>query len=304
MAEIIGPTLDQLDTWGTLDSLDSYGTLEYLDTINLFEVAAAENIAVTGTGNATFKAAVSATALITINAATTVVYDVTVASGTNSYGTGNKYYIAGLSGASPTLELVVGNTYRFDQSDSSNSGHPLRFSTTANGSHNSGSEYTTGVTTTGTPGTANAYTEITVSASTPSTLYYYCTNHSGMGGTANITSFEYGLIKSFAASATISITGTAVASSRVVETAGTTNIAITATGNYQATFAYAAADTIAITGSTTTGVNYKAACAASVSLSIEGVAIAEEMGEAWTDIVPATAVFNTRTAGTDRWLNQ
>lgn len=109
---------------------------------------------------------------------------VTVASGTNSYGTGNKYYIAGLSGASPTVTLNEGTTYRFDQSDASNSGHPLRLSTTANGTHGGGSEYTTGVTTNGTPGSAGAYTEIAVQSGAP-TLYYYCTVHSGMGGTAN-----------------------------------------------------------------------------------------------------------------------
>tara|TARA_B100002019_G_scaffold8083_1_gene6411 strand:- start:67 stop:831 length:765 start_codon:yes stop_codon:yes gene_type:complete len=116
------------------------------------------------------------------SAATT--YTVTVASGTNSYGSGNKYYIAGLSGASPTLTLTEGQTYRFDQSDSSNSGHPFRFSTTANGTHGGGSQYTTGVSTNGTPGSAGAYTEITVAVGAP-TLYYYCTNHSGMGGQAN-----------------------------------------------------------------------------------------------------------------------
>ena len=109
-------------------------------------------------------------------------YSVTVASGTNSYGYGNKYYIDGT--VSPTLSLSEGNIYRFDQSDSSNSGHPLRFSTTANGSHGGGSEYTTGVTTNGTPGSSGAYTQITVAVGAP-TLYYYCTNHSGMGGQAN-----------------------------------------------------------------------------------------------------------------------
>ena len=119
---------------------------------------------------------------LSVQAVTT--YTVTVASGTNSYGSGNKYYIAELSGASPTLTLNEGDTYKFDQSDSSNSGHPLRFSTTANGSHGGGSEYTTNVTTSGTPGNAGAYTQITVAAGAP-TLYYYCTNHSGMGGTAN-----------------------------------------------------------------------------------------------------------------------
>jgi hypothetical protein len=111
-------------------------------------------------------------------------YTVTVASGTNSYGTGNKYYIAGLSGASPTLTLSEGSTYRFDQSDASNSGHPLRFSATANGTHGSGSQYTTGVTSSGTPGSSGAYVQITVPSGAP-TLYYYCTNHSGMGGQAN-----------------------------------------------------------------------------------------------------------------------
>ena len=83
-----------------------------------------------------------------------------------------------------TVNLLEGSTYRFDQSDSSNSGHPLRFSTTSDGTHNSGVAYTTGVVTNGTPGSLGAYTEITVASGAP-TLYYYCTNHSGMGGQAN-----------------------------------------------------------------------------------------------------------------------
>ena len=95
---------------------------------------------------------------------------------------GNKYAIDGSQQA--TVVLSEGNTYRFDQSDSSNSGHPLRFSTTSNGTHGGGSEYTTGVLTNGTPGSSGAYTQITVATGAP-TLYYYCTNHSAMGGTAN-----------------------------------------------------------------------------------------------------------------------
>ena len=105
-------------------------------------------------------------------------YTVTVA----SYLGANKYYIDGVR--QDTVSLSEGNTYRFDQSDSSNSGHPLRFSTTSNGTHGGGSEYTTGVTTSGTPGSSGAYTQITVASGAP-TLYYYCTNHSGMGGQAN-----------------------------------------------------------------------------------------------------------------------
>ena len=53
-----------------------------------------------------------------------------------------------------------------------------------------GTEFTSGVTTVGTPGSSGAYTEITVPTGT-ATLYYYCTNHSGMGGTAN-TQDQYG----------------------------------------------------------------------------------------------------------------
>ena len=95
---------------------------------------------------------------------------------------GNKYFIDGVQ--QETLELAEGNTYRFDQSNNSNYGHPLRFSTTSDGTHGGGSEYTTGVTTNGSPGYAGAYTQITVAADAP-TLYYYCSVHSGMGGQAN-----------------------------------------------------------------------------------------------------------------------
>ena len=97
---------------------------------------------------------------------------------------GNKYFIDGVQ--QQTVNLLEGFTYKFDQSDSSNNGHPLRFSTTSGGSHSGGSEYTTGVTTSGTPGSSGAYTQIVVASGAP-VLYYYCTAHSGMGGTANTT---------------------------------------------------------------------------------------------------------------------
>jgi len=100
-----------------------------------------------------------------------------------STAAGNRYYIDA-GGPAPTISLTEGSTYRFDQSASSNNGHPLRFSTTANGTHGGGSEYTTGVTTSGTPGQANAYTQIVVADNAP-TLYYYCTNHNLMGGQLN-----------------------------------------------------------------------------------------------------------------------
>ena len=100
---------------------------------------------------------------------------------------GNKYRFDDFAASAQTVDMQEGGTYTFDQSDSSNSNHPLRFSVTSNGSHGGGSEYTTGVVTTGSPGSSGAKTVITVAASAP-TLYYYCTNHSGMGGQANTNS--------------------------------------------------------------------------------------------------------------------
>jgi len=97
---------------------------------------------------------------------------------------GNKYRFDDFGTSAVTLDLQEGGTYTFDQSDSSNSGHPLRFYTA---SDKSGGEYTTGVTTSGTAGNSGAKTVITVAASAP-TLYYQCSNHAGMGGQANTNS--------------------------------------------------------------------------------------------------------------------
>ena len=97
---------------------------------------------------------------------------------------GNKYRFDDFGTSAVTLTLQQGGTYTFDQSDSTNDGHPLRFSTTSDGTHGGGSQYTVGVTTTGTPGTSGAKTVITVAWGAP-TLYYYCTQHSGMGGQVN-----------------------------------------------------------------------------------------------------------------------
>lgn len=124
----------------------------------------------------------------------TVLYTVTVASKDSSHvyngqGSGNGYKIDG--SFSPYLKLLPGNTYRFDQSDASNSGHPLRFYY----DENKTTQYTTGVTTNGTAGNNGAYTEITPDENTPLVLYYQCTAHPLMGWAAffhtrNLTGFD------------------------------------------------------------------------------------------------------------------
>ena len=124
----------------------------------------------------------------------TITYTVTVATGTNKYGTGNKFYINGE--ANVVLYLQEGNTYIFDQSDSSNAVggvHQLAFSTTDNGTHATpaGTAYTTGITTTGTPGNTDGKTTIVVAPVKKTgapVLFYYCTVHSGMGNSAQTIS--------------------------------------------------------------------------------------------------------------------
>ena len=124
----------------------------------------------------------------------TQTFYVTVATSTTAHpyhgtGSSNKYKINGIF--SPYLKLIPKNTYRFDQSDSSNSGHPLLFYLDAGKTQS----YSTGVTTNGTPGSAGAYTEIVVSDSTPPVLHYQCSAHGYMGwaattSTRNLTGFD------------------------------------------------------------------------------------------------------------------
>ena len=111
----------------------------------------------------------------TTSTTTTVPETTTITVTVSNDGSGSEYYLNGSKGA--TINVSNGKKFRFDQSDSSNSGHPLRISTSQDGS-----QYTMNVTIYGTPGTSGAYTEIEITAETPSTLYIYCSFHFGMGG--------------------------------------------------------------------------------------------------------------------------
>ena len=121
----------------------------------------------------------------------TITYTVTVATGTNQYSAGaNKFYINGE--VSPVLYLQEGNTYIFDQSDSSNANLLLALSNTKDGTNTTGGvAYTTGVTTTGTAGQAEAKTTIIVApvrtVGAP-VLFYYSAAFAGMGNTAQTVS--------------------------------------------------------------------------------------------------------------------
>ena len=102
-------------------------------------------------------------------------------------GSSSAYFLDGLE--SPAITFSGADSsykyyYRFDQSDSTNSGHPLRFYLEADKT----TAYTTGVTTNGTAGSSGAYTQIAVDANTPNILYYQCSSHSLMGNFSNVVS--------------------------------------------------------------------------------------------------------------------
>lgn len=119
----------------------------------------------------------------------TTVATKTAAHPAHNVGSSSGFVIDGVE--SPELTFAVGNTYYFDQSDSSNSNHPLRFYY----DENKTTQYTAGVTTAGIPGQAGAYTQIVPSQSTPNVLYYQCSSHLNMGwktvfNTRNLTGFS------------------------------------------------------------------------------------------------------------------
>ena len=120
----------------------------------------------------------------------TITFTVTVASGTNAFGTANKFFINGE--VSPIYYLQEGNTYIFDQSDGTNANFLLAFSSTKDGTNTTGGQaYTTGVTTTGTAGQAGAKTTIVVApvrtVGAP-VLFYFCAALAGMGNTLQTVS--------------------------------------------------------------------------------------------------------------------
>ena len=94
----------------------------------------------------------------------------------NDDGSGNVYVIEDVQKKSLTLE--PGSTYTFNHP----SEHPLRFSTTPDGTHGGGNSYDNDVDT-----STDGVTIIKVTDNTPVNLYYYCSIHEGMGSDSSKT---------------------------------------------------------------------------------------------------------------------
>ena len=129
----------------------------------------------------------------------------------------NRYALGGVEAGGVTL--IDNNTYKFDMSDSSNSGHPL----------------VTGVVNglvtreEGTPGTAGAYTEVvvqSVSGTTPTTTYYCQTHGTQMSEGGGVLTFTSGA----AGQSGVGMTADLVVTSGAVASAEITNQGTS--GNY------------------------------------------------------------------------
>ena len=100
-------------------------------------------------------------------------------------GSAKGYFINGIE--SPSLSLLSGVTYRFDQSDISNLGHQILF---YNDSEKL-SPFNSNVINRGIAGYEGAYTEITLPASTSVKLFYQCKNHPLMGNSLQKINSSY-----------------------------------------------------------------------------------------------------------------
>ena len=155
---------------------------------------------------------------------------VTVASKTanhpeNGNGSSSGYWLDGVE--SPELELVRGMTYKFDQADSTNSGHPFRFYT----DKNKNTSYSTGVTTNGTAGSSGAYSQIKVAYNAPNEIFYQCSAHNLMGHKFKIVSKSvFNDISANDVNFNTVNTGLLTVGESVYDTGGTTSMSILAPG--------------------------------------------------------------------------
>ena len=176
---------------GSVDS-STYLT-SYTETQTLDDVLTLGNTTTLGisAGSLTLSGAASVQRIVGYNDlfgnsdyAVNITYTVTVSAKTPNHrfsgqGSASGYYINGIE--SPHITFVPGKTYRFDQSDASNSFHDIMFYVDAARTI----VWNTGVTVFGSAGNAGAYTQIVVDETTPTLLYYQCVNHPYMGNSVS-----------------------------------------------------------------------------------------------------------------------
>ena len=226
---------------------------------------------------------------------TLVSFIVTVVSGNPSnhpyynQGSTNKYAIGGSTAtADVVLDLIEGRTYRFDQSDSSNNGHPINIyedasKTTAyssgvtyniDGSTVSQSQYVD--TSTFNAGTTR-YVEIVVPIGAP-TLFYQCYNHALMGAQLNTESATGTVVTGSALTAATGSAGTSALGTAI----GVIPVIVSVTGS-GATSSLGTATSSAVSNIVITGV---AGTGTLGILNLYGI-IANEVSVSYTELVPS-----------------
>ena len=199
---------------GSTAGIDTTGT-SHFKNLSLTGITTGLNVS----GIATVGRLSGFKSLVGAASSTTETFVTTVDSKTTNHryhGTGSSsaYFLDGIE--SPFLTLLPGKTYRFDQSDSSNGGHPLRFYLEADKT----TAYTTNVTTNGTAGSSGAYTEILVTDSTPLVLHYQCSSHGYMGNSSFLNSNLVDTPYQITARSGINVSGIVTATSFVGDITG------------------------------------------------------------------------------------
>ena len=212
----VASTVITINPWSVGVGSDAYNTYFTAGSVGIGTTLPTSKLNVVG--NALITGIVTASSfngyqtLVGATSSATKTFTVTVASKTTNHryygsGSGSAYFIDGAE--SPFITLLPGKTYRFNQDDSSNSTHPLRFYLESNRT----TQYSTNVTTNGTAGNAGAYTEITITDTTPIVLHYQCSAHAYMGNAVSINSNFIDTPYQITARSGINVTGVVTATS-------------------------------------------------------------------------------------------
>jgi len=203
---------------------------------------------------------------------------------------GNKYALDGVT--TPTLNLLRGFVYIFDQSDSSNNGHPLRFKDA------DGSSYSTGVVVSGTPGNAGATVTLTVSDDTVGWSREGW--NTGAWNTGIVIPSATGAVGATSTSGEgdIAVSGVAGTGSVGAATASATStIALTglaATGGVGAALVRLPNVSLSVTGLAATAAVGSTSTVGPANVSVTGVSGTGEIGslqQPWGQIIPSQTPF-------------